>query len=74
MNPEIYEAKLHYKSQSVFGNVEGDFAPGDPEAHLPWDTPLIAAFLEDDDLQEITFSSSCIGFVKTLTKQYRKVV
>jgi len=34
--------------------------------------PIIAAFMEDNDLQEITVVSTCIGFVRTFQKRLIK--
>lgn len=34
--------------------------------------PLHQAFLEDDNLQEMTLCSSSLGFVRIYTKQYKE--
>jgi hypothetical protein len=35
----------------------------------PWTIPIVAAFLDDDDIQEMVICSGNTGFVKTFTKQ-----
>jgi hypothetical protein len=71
LNEKIYSPELKYKSSSMIsGQIEMTVAAGDE--NLPWDTPLIAAFLADDDIQSIHFCSTNIGFVKTLQKSYKK--
>lgn len=50
----------------ISGKVEMEVQVGDDS--LPWDAPIIQAFLNDEDLQEMTIVSTNIGFVKTITK------
>jgi hypothetical protein len=71
LNEKIYAPELQYKSSSMIsGQIEKTVTVGDE--NLPWDTPLIAAFLADDDIQSIQFCSTSIGFIKTLQKSYKK--
>lgn len=68
---KLYSSKLRYRNSSIIaGELEGEIEIGDPR--IPWHDPIISAFLDDDDIQEITLVSTCVGFVKTLTKQYAK--
>lgn len=67
---DIYKPAIKYESISILaGKTEMDVIPGDN--NLLWDAPLIAAFMADNDIQQIKFVSTNIGFVKTLTKQYK---
>ena len=56
------------------GMLSGKFTievtPGD--GNMPWDSDIVKAFLADQDLMEMTLVSTCVGFVKTLTKQFNK--
>jgi hypothetical protein len=73
INEKIYQRTLRIKSSSMIsGQFDQDFEVGDEAAPVPWDCELIKAFLSDDDIQEMTITSTCIGFSKTLTKQYKK--
>lgn len=61
--------KVFVKNNSaLLGEFEGVFIMGDTNAGIPWDAPIIEAFMDDKDLQEITLCSSNLGFVKTLRK------
>ena len=72
INEEIYQRTLHFKNSGIIsGTHERDVEIGDESSAVPWNSGIIKAFLEDDDIQEITIVSSCIGFVKTLTKKYK---
>jgi len=67
---ELYSRTLRLKNDGMIsGSFEKDVEVGDN--NMPWDSPIIVAFLDDDDIREITIVSTCIGFVKTLTKQHR---
>lgn len=68
MNLELYKAEVLMKGTSAIAGVQKEFIPYKYTA-LP-QTPLIKAFLDDDDIQEITVCSSNIGFVRTFQKQY----
>jgi hypothetical protein len=70
INEQIYKRTLRLKSASVISGVyEKEVEVGDES--LPWELPIIAAFIADDELQEMTICSTNIGFVKTLRKFYR---
>lgn len=70
MNLEIYKPELREKRMSMIGGKrEGEIL----HTNTIFKEPVLAAFLEDNDLQEITIASSCIGFVYTFTKQYANV-
>lgn len=67
---DIYQPTLHYEGSSMIaGKTDMEVTPGDD--NLPWDAPLIAAFMADNDIQQIKFCSTNIGFVKTLTKRLK---
>ena len=55
----------------ISGQFDQDVEVGDEAAPVPWDCELIKAFLADDDIQEMTITSTCFGFTKTLTKKYK---
>lgn len=70
INTAIYTRELVYKNNSIIsGTFTKTVEVGDE--NVPWDAPLIAAFLADDDIQSIQFCSTNIGFVKTLEKRYK---
>lgn len=66
---DLYKPEILHKGFSVFsGGAETKgvcFV-----ADLP-KTGIIRAFLEDDDIQEITVTSGNIGFSRTYTKQFK---
>lgn len=69
INEKLYKRTLALKNSGLLsGQWEREVEIGDE--NLPWTTPIIKAFLAEDDLQEMTLISTCIGFVKTLTKQF----
>lgn len=71
MNLEIYSEKLLLKNSGVLsGTFEKEVTIGDE--NMPWGNPIVKTFLDDDDIQQMEIVSTCIGFVKRLTKQYRK--
>lgn len=73
INEDIYQRTLRLKSSGVLsGQFDQDVEVGDESVPLPWDCDLVKAFLADDDIQEMTITSTCIGFTKTLTKQYKR--
>lgn len=70
LNEELYAKELTYKSASMIsGQIEMNVTVGDE--NLPWNSKLLQAFLSDDDIQHMQFTSSNIGFVKSLQKQYK---
>ena len=60
--------KVRIQSNSaIAGKSDGIF---DVDRSLPpWNISIVAAFLDDEDIQEMTICSGNIGFVKTFTKQ-----
>mgnify|MGYP001103943980 CR=1 FL=1 len=64
-----YEQAVWIKGQSVFREL-----PEWERLELTAlrETPLIKAFLADDDIQEITFASRNLGMVWTYQKRYRR--
>lgn len=65
---DIYEELVHEKGFSLFGEV-------DMKVHytsLVNGPKLLKTFWEDNDVQEITITSTNMGFSKTLTKQYKQ--
>lgn len=70
INEAMYQRTLRLQNAGMIsGQFDETVEVGDD--NLPWDAPIIAAFLADDDIQEITITSTNIGFVKTLTKYAR---
>lgn len=59
--------RMRLKNQGVLtGEWEKEVEVGDE--NMPWDQPIVKAFVEDGDLHEMTIVSANIGFIKTLTK------
>lgn len=63
-----YLETIRCKSNSVFGKTE---------TYLPYNgtemgIPLLQAFVDDNDIQEITVSSANFGFNKTYRKFYKR--
>ena len=67
MIKDLYESMIEVSGQSVFNEPSTDRIP---IADLP-QIPILTAFLEDDDIQEITVCSSNIGMVRTFRKIYK---
>lgn len=66
---ELYEESLTHSGFSVFSG--GEKTTGTVHfSELP-KSKIIAAFLEDPDIQEITITSANIGFSRTYGKIYR---
>ena len=66
---DLYKPEILHRGFSVFSGGEetkGTLLFSD----LP-KSGIIQAFLEDDDIQEITITSANIGFSRTFTKQFR---
>ena len=71
MNSNTYKQEVIIKGNGFLsGKYEIEVAVGDPSQVGLWDIPLVKAFLEDDDIQEMTIVSTNIGFVKTIRKQF----
>jgi hypothetical protein len=70
MDLQIYNDTIHCKTASVLSGHHSEYMPiSAPEFS---NIPILREFLADNDIQEITIASSCIGFVKTFTKSYRR--
>ena len=69
MNLEIYKPEITVKSKSVLS--------GETEKILNYDDewiqsmPILKAWIEDDEIQQIQIVSTNIGFIKTFTKSYK---
>jgi hypothetical protein len=73
MDTKTYREKIHIKSAGMLsGEVEGEWKVGDNAAPVPWTSAIIKAWLDDDEIQQLQIVSTNIGFVKTLTKRFRK--
>lgn len=71
MKSRTYKNTLTIKGNGFLsGKYETEVPIGDPSQGGLWDIPLVKAFLDDDDIQEMTITSTNIGFVKTLRKQF----
>ena len=64
--------KFHHKGFSVFsaGKETSGYIT---KEQLPL-SPIINAWLEDDDIQEITITSTNIGFSRTFTKIFKETI
>lgn len=66
----IYKDTLRVKN---VGMISGEWTKD-----IPWSEcrgiPVVDAFLEDNDIQEITVVSTNFGFVRTYTKQYDSTI
>lgn len=67
MNLQLYDSKVRCRTISM---ISGDHAEELAHTELP-DMPVIQAFLDDDDLQELRICSTNIGFVRTFSKLFR---
>lgn len=65
---DIYKPNLLMKGFSIFSR--NDEWVEVPVGEVP-DTPLMKAFLEDNDIQEIRYCSTNIGMVRTWQKTYK---
>lgn len=71
MNENLYERTIYHTGMSVF--TGGKEVSGEIDVdRMPVQIPLIKAFLEDDDIQEITITSGSVGFVRTYAKRFKK--
>lgn len=69
LNLKLYKSAVLMKGMSAIAGMQLEFKPMD-YTELPV-TPLIRAWLEDDDMQEITVCSTNFGIVRTFQKQFR---
>ena len=69
MDTEIYQEELRCTSKSFFGESDKMVKYTEIGAE---NIPILKAFLEDNDIQEIKLVSTNIGFIKSYTKVYRK--
>jgi len=63
-----YQKDILFESKGVFGHVKLAIAHGD--GNRLWDCPIVQAWLADNDYQQLRLTSTCIGVIRTLTKQY----
>ena len=63
---DIYKPHVRWESRSIFGDSRGtaDLSVADQ--------PILRAFWEDNDLQELTVVSTKIGMIRTYTKEYKE--
>jgi hypothetical protein len=72
MNTKYYKTTILHRGKSVFSS--GEETSGEKYwQDLADSTPLLKAFCDDDDIQEMTVTSASIGFTRTYTKQYAVV-
>lgn len=65
--PEQFEPVMFLKSSGILsGQYRKEVTVGDDS--LPWHDPIIKAFIESVDFQQITLISTNIGIKKTITK------
>lgn len=65
---DFYEPNLKIKVTSVLTNLM-EYEMDWQDDHLQ--QPIQQAFLNADDIQGMTLSSSSLGFIRTYTKQYK---
>ena len=58
--------KVRVQSNSVLSGKRDEVLDADSKS--PWNIAIVAAFLADDDIAEMTIVSPNIGFVKTFIK------
>ena len=68
MKLAIYDENITCVTRSV---ISGNHTEKVNFQKLP-DIAVLNAFLDDDDLQQMTITSTNIGFTRTFTKNYRK--
>lgn len=73
MNAELYEPTIWRKGFFLFVKVS-EWEPIEAEAlaELAKDMPVMSAFLDDDNIQQMTITSSSIGCSWTYQKRYRR--
>ena len=69
MNLKIYKKDLRYKNSGILSGQKDILIN---YKNKIFNIPVMKEFLNDNDLQEITIISTCVGFKKTFTKIYRK--
>ena len=68
---DLYHDAIRVTATSLIsGKTDCYHRRGEPIAESLFDIPLVKAFLEDEDIQEMTLVSTNIGFVRTLRKYY----
>jgi hypothetical protein len=67
MNLKYFQPEIICKTNSVISGLHTEAVRFDDAL---FDIPILEAFVEDEDLYEMTIVSTCIGFVKTFTKQF----
>lgn len=70
MNLDIYSPIVRSIRKSMISGEDTEDI--DYRESLSARPAVLQAFLEDDDLQEMTVVSTNIGFVRTYRKQYKK--
>jgi len=70
MNLDLYEREIYHEGYSVFTYGETVSGTVDYE-ELSQKFPVLKAFLDDDDLQEIRIVSANIGFSRIYCKRFK---
>lgn len=71
MNLDIYDDLIRVRSVSMLSGRLEEVAPVERLILVPTDSEIVKAFLADDEIQEISISSTNIGFTKTVRKFFR---
>lgn len=67
---EMYEEEISYRGFSVFTGVK-ETTGVLHFSELP-NTPIMQAFFNDDEIQEITVTSTNFGISRTYSKQFKR--
>lgn len=70
MNLLCYESVIRVRSHSFAGRIECYTLFDQPADGLGFNSPIVQAWLEDDDLQELTVTSTNFGVSRTYRKFY----
>jgi hypothetical protein len=68
---DIYQPTIIVRGFSIFAGMYEIEVQAFVSSVVPWDEPIVKAFMDDNDVQEMTITSTNIDFSRTLTKQYK---
>jgi hypothetical protein len=66
---DIYEPIVDIKSKGIFGDRKGVL---NIQEHFDEQPKLIQAWWEDNDVQYIKIVSTNVGFIREMTKRYKR--
>ena len=70
MNLLCYESIVRMRSISFAGRIEAYTWFDNPADGMGFQSPIVQAWLDDDDLQELIVTSTNFGFTRTYRKFY----